>query len=168
MGSGKTTVGEITAALLGCGFIDSDREIIAKGKFKSIAEIFENEGEKAFRAMESEIASELAELNPPLVIATGGGMITNADNMKNLASNAIIFYLETSFDTIQSRVQKQINESKLIRPLFSDSAKVKELYEQRLPLYRKYAQVTIQTDNRLPREIAKEIIKSAGIYANQR
>ena len=95
-GSGKTTIGKIVANALDREFYDTDEEFVKSNGV--IADYFKSNGEKSFRDKESEIVSELGAKNG-LVIATGGGAILRAENVKHLKQNGIVFFLDREVET---------------------------------------------------------------------
>lgn len=160
MGSGKTSISKILAKELDLLLIDMDRAIIDKSGRESDREIFDLDGEKRFRELESEVAKTIEDASNS-IISTGGGIIMNEENMNYLKKNALIIYLNCSFATAKNRISP--NNPK---PLFRDLDKARELYLLRQPLYSKYANIIVETDFRKPIEIAKEIINKINSYEN--
>jgi len=132
MGSGKTTVGRLLSERLDLPFIDLDREIERQAGM-SVREIFEAGGEALFRRMEHEaLAGAVAE--PGAVIATGGGTMTVERNLELLEASGVSVWLDPPFSLIAERIGTLGKED---RPLFQDEAQALELYERRLPIYRR-------------------------------
>src|SRR5262245_18190369 len=104
MGSGKSTVGPVLAAMLDRPFIDVDR-LIEERAGCTIAELFESRGEEPFRRMESEILRGTAE-GEPAVIAPGGGAITRRENRELMKRNGISIWLDPPFELCWSRIQR--------------------------------------------------------------
>lgn len=129
MGSGKSTVGKKLATKLKMPFIDLD-SYIEKKENRSIAEIFETDGEGKFRELEHAYLHEIFQ-EKDTIIALGGGTVCYFDNLKLINSNGISIYLKASVDTIFNRLKN----AKITRPLFdkslSDEA-VKEKIETHL------------------------------------
>lgn len=96
MGAGKTTVGEFLSAKLNRELKDIDR-VIEQEQKKSIIEIFTNDGEEAFRQLESETIEKLSNMSD-LIISTGGGALEKANNLSNLQKNGIIIYLKADIE----------------------------------------------------------------------
>ncbi|MGL4307436.1 shikimate kinase [Cetobacterium sp. SF1] len=131
MGSGKTTVGRILAKYLDMKFIDIDRAICARER-KTIPEIFQEKGEEYFRRLERMIIEE-ESLDNNIVIATGGGVIIDNENIKNLKKTSYVVYLDCDVETIYQRVKNNKN-----RPLLNVEnmyEKIEELYSKRRLLY---------------------------------
>ena len=103
MGSGKSTIGRILAKYMDMKFIDIDKLIAAREK-KTIPEIFSEKGEQYFRKLEREIVLE-ESLNNNIVIATGGGVIIDNENIKNLKETSFIVYLDCTIECIYERVK---------------------------------------------------------------
>jgi len=152
MGTGKTSVGRLAAEQLNFEFLDTD-ELIQERTGRTIPDIFANEGESAFRALEQQLVRELAARTNTL-IATSGGLPTNPDNLASLKRHALVVCLWASADKIWERVSHQGN-----RPLLNDpdpQAKIKELLAIRDPFY-KQADVLVNTDLRTMREVAHQV-----------
>lgn len=154
MGSGKTTVAENLAKNLNLTFIDMDQLALAKSGRNSINEIFEVDGEKKFREIESEVASSMAKKDQ-VVISTGGGVVMNKSVMAYLKNNATIIYLKVSFD----KIKEHIALKKVRPPLFQNELSAKKLFDLRAPLYEHYANIVITADNKDIVEIVKEIME---------
>lgn len=131
MGAGKSTVGEILADNLDCPLYDTDEEI-EKLAGKAIPEIFDKEGEQAFRDYETETLKRLSRKDPPLVVATGGGLPIREENRKLMKKTGLPVLLEVDAETAIERVGEAPN-----RPLFRNGDEVKQLLEDRQPIYEK-------------------------------
>jgi len=153
MGAGKTTIARMLAQKLSFENIDMDTLIIQKSGRTSDKEIFEKDGEIAFREMEIAVAKELQNKNNA-IISTGGGVVMNKIIVDYLKQDGIVIYLKNTFETAKKRIGKNPP------PLFQDETMAKKLYEVRLPLYHYYANVVIETDDKNPQDIVEEIIKS--------
>ncbi|MFN2229323.1 MAG: shikimate kinase, partial [Anaerolineae bacterium] len=102
MGTGKTSVGREVARRLGRPFVDMDDEIVARAG-KSIPEIFQAEGEAAFRALEAKVCRELSERHG-LVIATGGGALVDPENRRAMLASGPVFCLGCRAEGILERL----------------------------------------------------------------
>ena len=154
MGTGKSTVGRLLAEALGREFIDTDDVIVAR--HGPISEIFAVHGEAHFRAVEGELARELAGRGN-LVIATGGGMLLQ-DDVRETFANDRLFCLTAASDVIVARVLA--DRSGVVRPLLADpdaEANVVRLLAERAARYREFDQLV--TDDLTPMEIAEEILR---------
>ena len=130
-GCGKTSVGRVIAKKTQRQFCDID-ELIEATAGKSIAEIFEKDGEDYFRSLETQILSDVSKKSG-LVIATGGGVVTQPENSDLLRQNSVIIYLKRDLEELDIRG----------RPL-SDSEGVQALAEQRLDLYELWSDCAVQ------------------------
>ena len=146
-GSGKTTIGKIVANALGREFCDTDGEFVKSNG--AIADYFNSNGEAAFRDKESEIVSELGAKNG-LVIATGGGAILRAENVKHLKQNGIVFFLDREVENIIPTSD---------RPLGSDREAIRKRYEERYPIYCSAADIKVDS-NRDVNTVAADIEKA--------
>lgn len=134
--SGKTTIGTEIAEILGMQFIDTDQLIVKKAQ-KTIPEIFSQDGEECFRKLENEVVAEISKLNGA-VISTGGGVVLNQENIENLKSNSLVFFLDRELSELLPTED---------RPLANDLEKIKNLYNQRIDLYRNSADFIIKNKN---------------------
>jgi shikimate kinase len=153
MGTGKSTVGRLVAETLHFTFLDTDHVIEARAS-RSIAEIFEHEGEPAFREWERRIVDELTR-RTKTVIATGGGLPANDANLASLKTHALVVCLWASPDTIWERVRGHRH-----RPLLNEPdplQRIRDLLAARAPFYRQ-ADVLVGVDTRSPREVAAHIV----------
>lgn len=155
MGCGKTTLGRLCAAHLGYTFRDIDHIIEAEAGC-SVAELFARVGESQFRQKEREVIADLC-VTSGLVIATGGGAVLDPLNRENLRRNGLVVLLHASPDLILRRVGNART-----RPLLANApdprARIEELLEQRLPLYRAAAHCQVDTNGRSSRDVVQQIM----------
>lgn len=154
MGAGKTTVGRRLAEARGLTFIDSDAEIEDRTGV-DIPLIFEKEGESGFRKRERLVIGDLTQRNN-IVLATGGGAILDPDNRQWLSARGFVVYLYASVDQQLHRTSRTDNRP-LLQNVPDRRAVLEALFEQRDPLYREIADLTVRTDGRNARLLAREI-----------
>ncbi len=151
-GSGKTTV---AAALeeLGKKVVDTDEEIVKK--HGEISEIFACHGEEYFRNLETETVKKISAFSD-IVIATGGGCLLREENVAHLKQNGKIVYLRTKVETLIKRVEGNFD-----RPLLKGGAseRINALYAARKSVYEGAADITIDTDELTPKQIAEKIME---------
>ncbi len=153
MGAGKTTIGKQLAIALGMAFEDSDKEIQHRTGV-DIPTIFEFEGEEGFRKRERSVVDELTQRND-VVLATGGGVIIDPDNRRNLSSRGVVVYLHC---TPEQQFQRTMRDKG--RPLLDTNdpmGRLVELMAVREPLYRSTADYTVVTEKRSAGAVVKEI-----------
>lgn len=139
MGCGKSTIGKNIARKTGKKFLDMDAYIEQKAEM-TISEIFEKYGESKFRDMEHEACKELSELSG-LIIASGGGAFTFERNSEVFKGKDLIVLLDVPLNVIKYRLRNDKTRPLLQRP-DKDKA-MEELYNKRLPLYKKAADITV-------------------------
>jgi len=140
MGSGKSTVGRKLAKEINSYFLDTD-ELIETFENKNISQIFQTEGEEAFRAMERRCFNWIKRCVKDTVISVGGGFAVYIPEIREAGR---VVYLKVDFDEIAKRMTK---EEIIKRPLFRDLKKAKELFEKRDEVYSKLADITIYNDD---------------------
>ncbi|MBP2651160.1 MAG: Shikimate kinase [Firmicutes bacterium] len=153
MGSGKTSIGRLLAAKVGRRFIDVDKEIENEAGM-TITDMFAAHGEAYFRQKEAEYIL-LVSHRRSAVIATGGGVVLNHENIKNLGKNGVIISLSASVDTILERTGRRSTRPLLNRPDRADV--IAKLLADRTELYNQ-ADYIINTDGVTPQKITEEII----------
>lgn len=130
-GSGKSTVGKVLSRITGKPFIDMDEEIVRRAGI-TIPEIFDRDGEKAFRDMETEVAKDLGK-EKNQIIATGGGAVLRPENIDALRQNALVILLTRPVDMLPTKG----------RPLSKDINALKKMESERRPYYNAAADITI-------------------------
>ncbi|NNJ78251.1 MAG: shikimate kinase AroK [Xanthomonadales bacterium] len=153
MGSGKTTVGQRVAALLGLEFVDCDHELEDRTG-ASVALIFDIEGEAGFRDRETRMLSELTA-REGILLATGGGVILRAENRRLLADSGLVVYLSTSVQQQLRRLGRDRSRPLLQTP--DRRAKLLRLAEERNPLYREIADIEFPAQNRALDAVARDL-----------
>ncbi len=151
MGAGKSSVGEALARCSGKRFIDLDA-LIVKRQGRTIAEIFSEEGEKAFRDYETSALESLSDTG--LVVATGGGIVGRPENWVLMRRMGLVLYLRAGWPTLRARI---VGCTK--RPLANvhrSEEEIVALLESRLPLYEQ-ADLTFDTDGKTIADTAIEI-----------
>ena len=157
MGTGKSTIGRELSKMLNYPLVDTDQSIVKKAG-KPIPQIFEEEGEAAFRVIETEILEELAEKEGN-IISTGGGIIVSERNRKILHKLGYVVWLAASPQEILERTSRNSN-----RPLLNGDdpeGTITRLMEERTPFYQDAAHLQIETDQLCFDEICNGIIESA-------
>lgn len=139
-GAGKSTVGVILAKILGYHFIDSDL-LIQKQEKCLLKDIIERDGLEGLIAIEELVNSKIMTENT--VIATGGSVIYGAKAMEHLREIGSVIYLKLDYET----VRKRLGNMKQRGVVFKEGQTLKSLFEERCPLYEKYAHVMIDCEN---------------------
>jgi shikimate kinase len=155
-GSGKSTVGTLLAQQLGVSLRDTDADIVASAG-REIAEIFVDDGEAAFRALERDAVRAALGAHPG-VLALGGGAVVSADTRELLRGHTVVF-LDVGLADAARRVGFDTS-----RPLLLGNVRgqLKALLEERRPLYAEVAALTVDTSGRTPEDVAAEIAKAVG------
>ena len=150
-GSGKSTVGIILAKMTSRDFIDTD-VLIQVSQGKSLQTIVDNDGYLVLRQIEEK---ELLALNcRNHVIATGGSAVYGPKAMAHLKSNGIIVFIDVDLHTLESRITDYKSRG-LAKP---PNQSFEELFEERLKLYKQYADITIHATNLSQEQVCEEII----------
>ena len=160
MGAGKTSVGHALSLRLGWPFEDLDDRIEAQ-EGRSIAEIFRDSGEEAFRHAETAALREVlaAAGSAPRILALGGGAIAQAENARFLQqSGATVVFLDAPIEELFRRCEQEPRS----RPLRRDLRQFRELYDQRRPFYAT-ARCCIDTNGKDLETVAAEVACSLGL-----
>jgi 3-dehydroquinate synthase len=159
MGAGKTAVGRELAGRLGWPFYDTDA-VVEQAAGKYVAAIFDEDGEARFREHERRVVAQVAR-HRPAVIACGGGVVTDPRNVRALTRTGRIVLLEATVDRTLARVGAGTD-----RPLLRQdpSARAASLLEQRRPLYRKAAEIVIDTDDLTIDAVATRVVEAVALH----
>lgn len=162
MGVGKGTIAREIVKTSDYVAIDTD-DIIESMENKSVKEIFNENGEEYFRALEKKVSLWLEKSVKDTLISTGGGFY----KQKNIKKIGIIVLLNSPFENILQRIKEHPNAKKKLkkRPLLKDINSAKKLYEERLPQYLKVADIVIDVTDKSASECVKEILKKVKKYA---
>lgn len=169
MGAGKTTLGRFLGKMYGLPHIDSDA-YIAEHQGRSIASIFQTDGEQTFRDIESEYLEFFAHLDPPTIVSCGGGVVVRSSSIDLMHRTGYVVWLEETAADAQRRISNVAS-----RPLFHPSAQAsgrksleneppkgeqkspERLLAERLPMYERAADAHVSTARRASFEVAKEV-----------
>lgn len=155
MGVGKTSVSKALSRKLSVKEIDTDA-LIVEQEGMSIARIFEERGEEAFRQTETELLDQVAELSP-CIVSCGGGMALRSENVEKMKRQGKIILLSAVPETIYEHVKDSTH-----RPLLNGNMNVEyiaQLLAARMPGYRAAADIEVRTDELSPRQVAEKIIE---------
>lgn len=158
MGAGKSTVGALLAGKLGWDFVDADAEIEARAGM-TIAAIFAEQGEPAFRALEAQAIRDLSR-REKLVLALGGGALEMESTraLWNRIGHTCVVFLNAPLEVLVERCLAQPGAAE--RPVLADRDRLLRRFEARLPHYRA-AHITIATEGLNPAQVAERILESA-------
>ncbi len=163
MGAGKSTLGRHLAQVLGRPFYDSDR-VIEEKTGADIPWIFDMEGEEGFRRRERDVIDELTAM-PGIVLATGGGVVTQEDNRRHLHERGCVIYLWTPVEVQLARTRNDRN-----RPLLQTrdpQARLQALFQERDPLYREVAHGVISTASGNLKKVTDQVLGCLADHASR-
>ena len=149
-GAGKSSVGIVLAKKMGYGFVDSDL-IIQEKENRLLHEIILEEGLDEFLAIENRTNSSIEKSN--YIIATGGSAVYGKEAMEHFGKIGTIVYLKLSYESIHNRLGDLQERGVALQ----NGQTLKELYNERRPLYEKYADLIFDCDNKVIREIVNEL-----------
>jgi shikimate kinase len=156
--TGKTTLARLLAQRLGWTWIDADVEIEQRAG-KSIARIFAEDGEPAFRDLESQVIVELCR-RPRLVLAAGGGAPLRAENRQAMRAGGAVVWLTARAETILARMSGDATTATR-RPALTEHdplTEIVQLLTRREPMYRESAHLVIDTEGKSPEQLVEEIL----------
>lgn len=157
-GAGKSTVGVVLAKVVGHKFVDSDL-VIQETYGKLLHELITEHGLNGFLEIENQVNAGLDMTKS--IIATGGSVIYGKEAMEHLKEIGLVVYLKLSLESIADRLGDLQQRGVALKEGWG----LKELYEERVPLYEKYADLTIDCEEKSIRQITEEI---AGAYRNEK
>ena len=137
-GCGKSTIGYRMSQKINYSFFDADKYLEEKEN-RIISNIFSKEGEEYFRKLETKYLKDLSK-KEQIIISTGGGAVKKKENINILKQNGIIIFLDRTIEDIS----KENHEN---RPLLQNVENLWKLYDERINLYRKYADIIIKNDD---------------------
>jgi shikimate kinase len=151
-GVGKSTVGVLLAKRLGYSFLDTDIYMQAR-EGKSLQELIQQHGITGFCDIEERYTCSIS-VNTH-VIATGGSVVYRHDGMKHLREDGLLVHLDLSLQ----RLKKRLDDINARGVVIGPGQTLEGLFSERHPLYLKYADITVETDNLLPEQVVGEIIE---------
>jgi shikimate kinase len=163
MGSGKTTIGQRLADLMGLEFLDCDHELEAQTG-ASVNLIFDVEGEEGFRTRETRLLADLTR-RQGVLIATGGGVVLREENRRMLSETGLVVYLQTSVAQQLRRLSRDRS-----RPLLQTEdrrARLEALAARRNPLYEEVAQIVFPAQNRGVDAVARDLEQKIRHYGTR-
>lgn len=151
-GVGKSTVGVILAKELGYQFLDADL-LIQKRENRLLKEIIEQEGVDGFVEIENQVNASIEA--DRTVVATGGSVVYGEEAMAHLKKIATVIYLRLSYEELEKRLGNLKNRGVVLR----EGQTLKDLYEERIKLYEKYADLIVDEENKGIEETLQAIVK---------
>ena len=149
-GCGKSTVGVVLAKALGMDFIDSDL-VIQKTAGKRLSQIIDESGDAGFREIENRVNAGLEAENS--IIATGGSVVYGEEAMRHLKAIGTVIYLKLSCEAIEERLGDLHARGVSIQPGWT----LRDLYNERCPLYEKWADITVDCEKLMLREVVNYV-----------
>jgi shikimate kinase len=162
-GSGKSTVGRLVAAELGVPFLDTD-DAVAAIAGKAVPQIFADEGEEHFRALETQVIVEQVALLGRCVVATGGGAVLRPANVAALGTGNLVVWLDAPAEVLAARLTGHVATA-VERPLLRGGearTRLEELAAARAPLYTQVAALRLDTAGLSAGEVAAAVVAAAG------
>ena len=150
-GCGKSTVGVVLAKAANMDFIDSDL-VIQKEMGAKLSQLLDEHGDEGFRRIENRINANLTAENS--VIATGGSVVYGEEAMRHLKSIGLVVYLKLSCEAIADRLGDLHARGVTIQPGWT----LRDLYNERVPLYEKWADLTVDCEQLKLREVVETIL----------
>lgn len=164
MGAGKTSISQQIAVTCGVASIDAD-EYLELREDRIIADIFAEDGEEAFRDIETDVLRDLAKRSPRL-IGCGGGVVTKRpENAEIMKESGYVVYLKVTADGAAARIPNTDS-----RPMFKNLETARKTIVEREPQYEAAANVSVNTEGRTIREVADEVVDlllEAGVLVKQ-
>ena len=160
-GSGKTTFGKTLAAGLSYHFIDTD-DVIIQTYHKPLMELIDEYGTERFITLEGKVLQSI--YTNQAVISTGGSAVYSDDAMQYLKSTGIVIYLHHQLDVLAQRVGNLVTRGVVCH---SGCTTLEDLYEERCPLYEKYADLTVDFTGCSVEQCSEKLLKTVQAYLNE-
>ena len=157
-GAGKSTLGVVLAKILGMDFVDGDI-LIQNQVGNTLQKIIDAQGVDGFLQVENDVLAAVDAQNT--VISTGGSAIYSDEAMRHLTEIGTVVYLDVSLEELRSRLGSLHERGVVMRKGVSMS--LDEIFEERGPLYRKHAEVTLQTDGLTVREATRKLVDALSV-----
>lgn len=165
MGAGKSSVGRLAAAALGWSFRDVDDEI-ERAAGSSVAALFSDRGEPAFRELETEVLARCLDDDADAVVSVGGGAVISAANRARLASAGTVVWLRATPATLSARVGDGAGRPLLAGGPEAAARRLAELARERAPFYAEVADAVLDVDGCTPDEVARRVVAARGVKAH--
>lgn len=156
MGAGKSTVGRVIAERLGRRLVDSDEQIELRAG-RTVREIFADDGEPAFRALETDVLHDALAAAEPTVIAAAGGVVLRPENRRLLReSGARVIWLSADPGVLLDRVANGMHRPQLDQ---DPAGTLQRMWDEREPLYREVADAIVSVDGRSVHEVVEAVLR---------
>ncbi len=155
--AGKSTIGVVVAKRLGYGFLDTDL-LIQEQEGKLLKEIIAEKGPDVFKEIEDQVNAGIE--CEKTVVSPGGSVVYCENAMQHFREIGKIVYLETSFQTVSRRLKNPENRGVVLK----SGQTIRELYDERVPLFEKYADLTISEDGKTLDETVENVMESLKYY----
>lgn len=154
-GAGKSTLGVLLAKALGMNFVDTDI-LIQQREGRILQQIIDTDGIERFLEIEEEVLCAFSEEN--CVVATGGSAVYSENAMRALSENARVVYLALGYDEVAARLTNITTRGIVMRK----GGTLRDVFDERVPLYERYADITIDCTDTQIEECVEKIIKALG------
>ena len=156
-GAGKSTIGVVVAKMLCKTFIDTDL-LIQNKEGKRLSKIIDEIGNKKFLKLENDVIASLKVHNS--VISTGGSAVFGKEAMEHLKKTSTIIYIKVPYETLEARLRSLTKRG----VVFEEGQTLRDIFDIRTPLYEKYADIVIDSDNSV--DIQETAIKIVNLLEN--
>ena len=160
MGVGKSTIGRLLAEALGWKLVDTDT-VISRVEGASIPELFESYGEQVFRQRESQIVLGVCA-GDRQVISTGGGAPLREENAAALRGAGLVVWLTARPEVVAARTSRRAGQRPLLDGEEEPLTRILRLLSERGPTYQRLAEIIVDTSDRSPQVISREILRKIG------
>lgn len=153
-GAGKSTLGVVLAKKLGMRFVDTDL-LLQEGTGRLLSELITERGVEGFIAAENELLAGLQCEHH--IIATGGSAVYSEQGMANLKRSGCVLFLDIGIDELHHRLHQDLLDRGVV---VRQGSTIEDLYHERLPLYRSYADITVKTDGLSTRKAVETVLEA--------